>query len=123
MEQIRRTITLLLVVPFCCVLMTLAAWGTNKKPETCYNKFFEREFMDKLADIAYAEAKRKRAWVRDYRGFIAVEMNSYRHKNRPIYGLRFTPFACNAMGLDGGGFDIEVDRKTLEVIDSYQSLR
>jgi hypothetical protein len=122
-EWFRKWISHVAAVLVCCSLMTGTAWTANKRPEICYDSFIERNLMDKLANIAFAEAKRKKAWIRDYPGFIAVEMTSYRHKGRLIYGLRFTPFACGEMGLDGGGFDIEVDRKTFEVIDSYKSMR
>lgn len=92
----------------------------GEQPEICYEKLFERSLMDKLSKIAFWEAKRKGVSVQGYAGFIAVEYTSQK-TNRPIYGLRFSTHACNTMGLDGGGFDIEVDPKTFEVIDSYIS--
>jgi hypothetical protein len=36
--------------------------------------------------------------------------------------VRFTPFRCEELGLDGGGFDVEIDPKTYAVIDSYTSV-
>jgi hypothetical protein len=123
MKQIRSTTNLIVAASICCILMTNTAFSANGKTEICYSKFLDRQLLDKLASIAYAEARKKKAWVRDYRGLIAVETLSDRHENRPIYAIRFTPYACNDMGTDGGGFDIEVDRKTLKVIDSHQSIR
>jgi hypothetical protein len=97
------------------------AMAKGSRPQICYRSWFDHSLMDRLAAIAFAEAKKKKIKLQGYAGFIAVKMESYRHGKHPIYGLRFTPFACNEMGTDGGGFDIEVDRKTLEVIDSYHS--
>ncbi len=92
----------------------------EKQPEICYGKIFERRLMDKLSNIGVWEAKRKGISVHGYAGFIAVEYTSQK-TNRPIYGLRFSTHACDELGLDGGGFDIEVDPITFEVITSYIS--
>ena len=52
----------------------------------------------------------------------AVMMPSHRYPGRKIWGVRFSPFHCGDLVLDGGGFDVEIDPKTFEVIDSYFSV-
>jgi hypothetical protein len=123
MKKIRSITNLLIAASLCSVLMTNTAWSGNGRTEICYSKFLNQHVLDKLASIAYAEARKKKAWVRDYKSLIAIEILSYRHENRPVYAIRFSPYACNDRGTDGGGFDIEVDRKTLKVIDSRHSIR
>ncbi len=77
--------------------------------------------MDRVAKIALNEAVKKKISLQGYAGFIAVETESNIFPLRLIYALRFSPFECDHLGLDGGGFDIEVDRKTLKVMTSYVS--
>ncbi|MFN0192551.1 MAG: hypothetical protein ACKVP5_11350 [Aestuariivirga sp.] len=96
-------------------------WFTNTRPQTCYNSWYENEFMDKLAAIALREAARKRVDLDKYPGFIAVPYESRSDRSRKIIGLRFSTFRCDERGFDGGGFDLEIDPNTLDVIDSYFS--
>ena len=118
--------------------------SAHAEPEICYNDRFSKSVMDRLVVLARAEAQKKHVDRSAYNGIIAVDywsrkvledwhrtMQKQRDTNREasskmppadIIGVRFTPFACNDMGTDGGGFDVDINPKTFEVLDSRNSL-
>ncbi len=99
--------------------------GQSDMPPVCKNNFgISDTKMQKLAEIAFEEAQRKHVSLKQYNSVFAVvwpdlvDENNQVIKKGGYYAVRFSPFRCNSMGTDGGGFDVDIDPGSFKVISS-----
>lgn len=112
------------LVALCCAPTAVRANDvTGPMPAVCLIADDNRALIRKLAKIAFEEAERKGVSLRGYRQVFAVRYYSRSDRSRQIWAVRFSPWRCKQLAVDGGGFDVEIDPKTFEVIDSYISFR
>jgi hypothetical protein len=104
-----------------CTISSRADEVTGPMPEVCIPPNDDAVLARKLAGIAFKDAERKSVSLRDYNRVFAVPYHSRLEPDRKIWGVRFSPFRCNEMVTDGGGYDVEIDPTTFEVIDSFFS--
>jgi hypothetical protein len=127
-SKFRRHLMVFFVAIFCvgCGQFVFYKYGTQNAaggtPEVCYGVLFSKELMNKFHGIAFAQAKEKGIDLSRYKRFIAVHSTSRSDPNRKIIGLRFSSYRCDEVGLDGGGFDAEIDSSSHTLIDSYTSI-
>ncbi len=95
--------------------------SVQAEPQICKLPWFDSTAMEKFATTAVSEAKKKKIDLSTYKSIFAVKTHSRLGNNRKIIGVRVSTHQCDEHGLDGGGFDVELDPTTFEVIESYLS--
>jgi hypothetical protein len=103
--------------------------GQSDVPPTCESFGGISDATTKrLVEIALTESKAKNISLKEYHSVFAVIDADHRNmKNEVIkkgvnFVVRFSPFRCDDWFTDGGGFDVEIDSKTFEVVKSGISL-
>ncbi len=92
-------------------------------PEVCASGLVDETLEKKLVAMAFNEALRNGVDVNFFKKSFAVHNKSRSKPHRDILAVRFSPFPCRELVLDGGGFDVEFDPETLKIVDSYMSTR
>jgi hypothetical protein len=96
-------------------------------PQICESPYdISAEMSKKLAEIAITEAEAKNVSLEGYNSVLTLVYPDIKYKNghlkrKGYFGVRFSPYHCEELGLDGGGFDVEIDPITFAVLRSRVS--
>jgi hypothetical protein len=99
--------------------------NSSVMPPVCDDHYgIGKQKTQRLAEIAFAEAVRKKITMRRYKSVFALvisakEKSDGMHvKNGPQFAVSFSTFQCDEEGLDGGSFTVKIDPLTLKVMQS-----
>jgi hypothetical protein len=97
-------------------------------PPTCKNySGINDATLKRIVAVAFEEAKRKRISLKRYHSVFAVFLRDITDGNNKVikkggyFGVRFSPYVCDDLSTDGGGFDVDIDPKSFKVIASRKS--